>query len=97
MEIDMLTQTWTDLNGLVHVVEPLQYLHLISDEVKANQVAQEIVKELSKAPSELLEIKDKYKTIAASQNEVVPYGGSGRHGSANIPKFRFNPMRRGKK
>lgn len=98
MDFDILTQSYTDLDGGVHIVAPLQYLHMIEGMHSAAEATHEMLQELAGIPQERLEIKEKYQQVARANKEpssaLVP-AGSGRRKKASdgIPQFHFNPAR----
>lgn len=97
MDFDHLNQSYYDLDGRIHLSDPLYYLSAYTNDLMTQAGASEIIKNSAESQQELaLDIKDKYKQLAPKEmsNTLSTQKVDGGSRSQNIPQFRFNPLQR---
>lgn len=107
IDADILTGSYVDIDGRIHIAEPISYLHQQAALSDVREASTEVVKQLAKTPDERVEIAEKYTTMKKARKEPLappanPVSG-GRRAirsspssdlSVGFPTFSFN--RRGK-
>ena len=92
---DLVTGTWTDLDGTPHLADPISYIRMLGDFQSAADITADMRGRIAELPKERMEVRKKYKEVASLMHEPQQPTGIGRRKAApdmRVEKFMFNPL-----
>lgn len=101
-DLDFITGTFQDIDGRLHIADPVTYLFVENGLANQRAFTTEAVKELAKTPSERVEIAEKYSKVKRDKGEMVVYGsnpvsgGKKKMKEIGFPTFSFRGTKRSK-
>lgn len=79
--VDEVTGTWSDLDGIPHLLDPIAFIRMQSEFQGANEVVRAIAPRVQELPAERMMIKKKYQEVADVVGEKQPTGSGKSSGS----------------